>query len=243
MGAEKKIFSGKRGHWVIRPMCSLWDCNFGHHELKRRAVRKPQVTNGGYKQDMSYLEIYAVEPGKPTILETLAEFRNAHGGASLLWSDIHEKYMGLPRYDWLMKDDPLLWESMEEACPPRLKFVLMLTYDMAYLLKEDYGWMFSDINDYLGEMGYTPKGVFTCKYVNHWPAIRDVIEKATCPALGFYWTSCGENAWREYGCDCQGDAPLLPIDWSTRFDVYTEAKNNLDEQRRRGEAHRQDGVG
>ena len=164
---------------------------------------------------MSYTEIYHLWPGTNQI-ESEMGLQNSHGSAPHVWGKMCIKYLDRPNEnDWLFKSAEI-WPLVKD---PRVsktdRVVLALTFDGAYIAKKDYKTAAQDIR------GFFERYPIKKEYVNHWPTIIKHLESdPDCPAIGFYWTSCGDDFW-ELPTNDEGEEEG-DFNWSNAFDVYEE---------------------
>jgi hypothetical protein len=174
---------------------------------------------------MSYSTIMALWPGTERI-EYWDEFRNSHGTATHVWDAMFNRYCQKKHeYDsWLSRgNDKEFWNlANREDIPMVHRTVFALTFDGAYIAAEHFEKAANDIERFFKDFPVKPT------YVNHWPAIISFLRsKPECPAVGFYWTSCGENFWKrsyfhkEEDGDIDEDRPK-PFDWSKAWSLYEE---------------------
>lgn len=166
---------------------------------------------------MSYTTVLTLSAfPAPLVTETLEELRNSHGSAPAVWGHIHKKYFSHIEYAHQAWSDEGFWALQED---PRLsdceRATFMLTFDRAYVRREDFIWASEQIEAFVALNTIPPN------HVNHWPRIAAIFrEKADSdiPAIGFWMTSVTENLFEgpydedkdEYG----------PGDWKTTFDVF-----------------------
>jgi hypothetical protein len=170
---------------------------------------------------MSYSEIKGLWPLENRI-EVWEEFRNSHGTAPVIWDAMSQKYLGMEPFAYMHDRSDALWKLSDRGdIPLAHRAVLAMTFDRAYVAKEDYLRAAKDIWTFLADLPPDPK------YVNHWPAIARFFEgDPDCPAVGFYWTSCGDDFW-ELPRSEDDDETVLPFDWSECWDVYSELDKQM----------------
>lgn len=166
---------------------------------------------------MSYTTIYAVTPGEGH--SEIEDLRNGHGSAPVVWGKMFARYVGgSGRYadtEYMFRTEELwpLWKRMD--IPKSQRAVLAMTFDNAYVARENYARAAADIRAFLTAFDLDPN------YVNHWPRIAEVFESnPDSPAIGFRWTSVCENPfegeWNEEREEY--DAP----DWSRKWEMYEQ---------------------
>lgn len=173
---------------------------------------------------MSVTNVYAVWPGERH--EEIAELRNGHGSAPVVWGKMFARYVGAspgsryPDSEYMFRTEELcpLWKRMD--IPKSFRAVLAITYDNAYVTRENYARAAADIRAFLAGFDFNPE------HVNHWPRIAEIFESnPDFPAIGFRWTSVCEDPfngdWNEEIEDYD------PPDWSKKWSVY-EALDSLD---------------
>ena len=166
---------------------------------------------------MSYTTAYAVWPGERH--EKLKDFRNSHGSAPVVWSKLFARYVDgsgpYPNSGYMFRTEELWPLYKRKDIPEPLRRVLMMTFDDAYVARENYARAADDIRAFLAAFGLDPS------FANHWPAIAELFDSnPECPAIGFRWTSVCEDPfggpWNEETEEY--DQP----DWSKKWDVYAE---------------------
>lgn len=164
---------------------------------------------------MSTTTVKAVWPGDKA--EDIEELRNSHGSAPVIWNEIAKRYLGLKDYEYSFKTDDL-WPLYKRAdMPKHQRAVLMMTYDNALVMKEQYKQAAADVRAFLADFPQKPD------YANHWPRIAEIFDgEPDCPAIGFYMTSVSEDPFiGDYNEETEDyDAP----DWTQYWDVYKLAE-------------------
>ncbi|HEX7909949.1 MAG TPA: hypothetical protein VF534_17915 [Paraburkholderia sp.] len=165
---------------------------------------------------MSTTDVYAVWPGERH--EEIAELRNGHGSAPVVWAKMFTRYVGggfsrYPDSEYMFRTEELwpLWKRMD--IPKPLRAVLAITYDHVIVTRANYTRAAADVREFLSAFPVDPERV------NHWPRIAEIFESnPDCPAIGFRWTSVCEDPfngdWNEEIEDYD------PPDWSQKWDVY-----------------------
>lgn len=160
---------------------------------------------------MSYTEIFGLDP-KKNVVETLSELRNSYGSAYQIWNTLGKKYLGSFSIYNIGKD---FWDLY---LSPKLldceRFLLMSTYDNAITYRKDHPRFIMYIMEFL-RANSIPKD-----QANHWPEIAKAIKDSEYPAIGFYWTSVGDNPFEgEWNEEKEGYDSL---DWSQFWDLGAE---------------------
>jgi hypothetical protein len=161
---------------------------------------------------MSYTTILHIFPGEK--VECGEELRNSWGSAPYVWDFMGNKYIfnfSIFR-DQAMKD---LWQLYKKAIvPAHQKAVLMMTFDKAYVAKENYAKAAKDIRLFLQDHNDTT-------VVNHWHHIAEVFESnPDVPAIGFWHTSVSGNPFN--GDWDEEKEEYLPPNWDDCYEIYTE---------------------
>jgi hypothetical protein len=164
---------------------------------------------------MSYTSVMAIWPGEK--VEELEELRNSHGSAPVVWCELSRRYLGGP-FAYLFELEALTALQDREDIPDCLRAVFRMTFDLAYVLKEDFHLAAKHVREFL-ELSPPQEG-----RANHWPRIAEIFESnPDVPAIGFYLTSCSDNQWLVYEPDSEsGEA--TPPDWSHCYNIYEEVK-------------------
>jgi hypothetical protein len=109
-----------------------------------------------------------------------------------------------------------LWDlATDDRLPAYQRAVLLMTFDLAYILAADYLRAAADIRLFLKDF---PDQNGERRILNHWPDIARILETATCPAIGFYMTSVTPDPW--IGPYNEETDTSRPFDWSPTFSVY-----------------------
>ena len=169
---------------------------------------------------MSYSVMYGLDLGTDKV-ESIKEFRNSHGTASLLWSCLCHKYWGYKnRHKWLFDSDEFWKLIYRPDMSVAHKTALSITFDYAYIPKEYFKRAADDLAQTLKDCPPSTD----C--VNHWPVIIDTLQgNIEYPAVGFYWTSCGEDVWKpRWTEDDEGNEVAIPADWSKAWSVYDKIR-------------------
>jgi hypothetical protein len=175
---------------------------------------------------MSYSTIKAIYYGDRT--EDIFELRNSHGTAPYVWEAMAKKYLGItkaydhPNKGWMQLDNELwdLWKRKD--VPEEHKLVFMLTFDRAYIARENYQKMSQAIKKFL--LDFPP--VF--ENVNHWMTISEILEGKLngkikiedIPGIGLYCTSVSEDPFQ--GSWNEDKDEYNPPDWSTIWEICEE---------------------
>ena len=164
---------------------------------------------------MSYTTVKALWPGEK--IEDVEELRNSHGSAPLVWNEIAKKYLGCRDFAYMHEGTTKrlwpLWKHL--GIPKAHRAVLMMTYDHAYVKREDYQRAAEDIRTFLADFP------MPAERANHWPRIAEIFAgKPDVPAIGFNMTSVTCDLW--VGEWDEGKEEYGPFDWAEAFDVYAE---------------------
>lgn len=147
--------------------------------------------------------------------ENLQELRNSHGSAPIVWDEMSQRYLGTSPFGYMHQIDKLwpLWKDLSISCHHRA--VLTMTYDNAYVSKENYAQAAKDIRVFLNDFP-RKEG-----HVNHWDTIAKIFESnPECPAIGFHWTSVTEDPFQ--GSWNEEKEEHDPLDWSVTWEMYSE---------------------
>ena len=146
---------------------------------------------------MSYASLYKVP--KEGSLSTFRQFRNAWGGAYLIWTEMCVKYLGLTGVPMSFgggEDHPLkkLWSLASDPKVDRTdRIVLALTFDRVLIAKKDMLEAAQCLEEF--NMKYPPH----TKSVNHLPAfaaaLRDLYADPEAEAAAWLHTSCSGSIW------------------------------------------------
>ena len=161
---------------------------------------------------MSYTSILKIDPG--VSVETMEELGNSHGSAPVVWNIFGTKYMGLKDCEYSWHTDDLWPKWKDQNIPLHHRAVLAMTFDMAYVSKQNYSRAAEDIRNFLAD--FPPVD----KYVNHWPAIAKMYEDCPdSPAIALHHMSVGESIITEWDEDLE---EYVPIGKDKLFEVYEE---------------------
>lgn len=147
-------------------------------------------------------------------IEDGPEFRNSHGSAAILWHFLWQQYVTHKTDSYYLLDAQKIWDLWtDERVPECLRAMLGLTFDRAYVKRDDFRRMATDIKN--GIAMIDPP----LSHANHWPSIAEhLLSEPSCEAIGLHCTSVSENPfegrWNGEGHD--------PLDWTTCFDLYEE---------------------
>jgi len=164
---------------------------------------------------MSYTTIKAIWPGEKT--EDLEELRNSHGSAPPIWNALCKKYYGTQDHSYMLNGTlDKLWPRWKDlSIPEHQRAVLMMTYDHAYVSKNNYARAAADIEKFFAD--------FSPIYgnVNHWPRLVEILKSdPDIPALGLYCTSVSEDPFQGEWNEERNEYD--PPDWEQCFDIYKE---------------------
>ncbi len=162
---------------------------------------------------MSYTTILHIFPGEK--VECGEELRNSYGSAPYVWDIMCQKYLGLEPLRYMSSDLNKLWGLWKDKnVPIHQRSVLMMTFDKAYVAKENYAKAAKDIRQFLQD--HNDKTV-----VNHWHRIAEVFESnPDVPAIGFWHTSVSDNPFN--GSWDEDKEDYLPPNWDDCYEIYTE---------------------
>lgn len=175
---------------------------------------------------MSYSTIKAVYPNEK--IESIFELSNSHGTAPYVWAAMAKVYLGIdkaydhPKKGWMQLEDELwdLWKRSD--IPEEHRLVFMLTFDRAYVARENYPRMVTAIRKFLKDFT-SPIG-----HVNHWPTIADILEGKNnreikiedIPGIGLYCTSVSDDPFN--GPWNEAKEEYDPPDWSKIWEICKE---------------------
>lgn len=165
---------------------------------------------------MSCSTVYGLWPNETRRVK-LAEFRNAHGMAPVVWNAMAQRYLKARPYAYLSHMDDLWPLHAREDIPAGIRAVLRMTFDTAFIRREDCPRAIDDIALFL----YGFKDVIDPKGANHWPRFADVLvtQWTDQPSVfGVHQTSVSENPWD--GPYDEATEERGPFDWSTASSVY-----------------------
>lgn len=138
---------------------------------------------------MSSTTILALDvSGEKVKSEELKELRNSWGSAPVVWSIIGHKYAGCSEFGYMecIEDIWKLYES--ESVPLHVRAMLMMTFDYAYVKKENFKRAAEDIRKFAEQFPTEENRV------NHWPTIAAFYESnPDAQAIGLHQTSVTEN--------------------------------------------------
>jgi len=164
---------------------------------------------------MSYTTVLCLTPGSQ--VDDLRELRNSSGSAPVIWDAMSQKYYGTEPHAYMI-DGTLerLWPRYKDmGIPEYQRAVLMMTYDLAYVSKENYERAAADIRKWLKD--FPPRE----GYANHWEEIASIYEsKPDCEAIGLHCTSVSENPF-EGGWN-EDKEEYDQIDWDTAYEIYAK---------------------
>lgn len=151
---------------------------------------------------MSVTTVKALWPGQKA--EDWLELRNVWGYGLVVWGALGERYLGRDLASLLLPtESKRLWAlGQDPRVPPAQRAVLVMTFDYAYVARENYRRAAEDIRSLLREFPPAPTGA------NHWPEIAALFDTdPDVPALGFWMTSVSDD-------------PFDPPEWDRCFEVY-----------------------
>lgn len=160
---------------------------------------------------MSTMEIKLLK-NEEGIVDSI-ELQNAHGGCIVIWDQVAVKYLNKKPFQYFTCTEEIwpLWKN--KNLPEHHRAVLGITYDNALVLKEHFLRAASDIEKYLEDFPIDKN------YVNHWEEILKVFKSnPNCEAIGFYWTSVGEDPFLgEYN---EKTEDYEKLSWEKFWSVY-----------------------
>lgn len=176
---------------------------------------------------MSYTTLKAIWPGER--VEDICDLRNGWGSSPVIWEVLGKRYCHFDESkneSWLFPkpNAQKVWDLwMRPDLATYIRAVLLMTFDLAYVVKTDYGRAAHDIRQFLKTM---PIGK---NVVNHWPTLAELFESnPDYPAIGFHATSVAEDIWSIKYDETTGIAQ--PADWGKTFDVYASLDALLAEE-------------
>lgn len=181
------------------------------------------------RKAMSYTQIIQLWPGTNR-MEDGPEFSNSHGTAPHIWEALCDYYMN--GQSWLTGNNVVkrLWEEKlrdirrPRAIPHQVAYVLV-SYDRVYVKAENFIRLAKDLEQFFRDFPGNPE------WVDHWPSIIKYLRsKPNCEAIGFYWTSVGDNYWElpdQECCECERPYdPPRDFNWEEPFEIYEELKED-----------------
>lgn len=167
---------------------------------------------------MSHTTIIHIYPNEK--VECGEELANSYGSAYYVWDFLLKKYIGEKAN--IMHDEEMekLWKLYKRIdIPFYFRSVLMMTFDRAYVSKENYKRAANDIRAFLK---YYSNG----EVINHWYRIADIFDSdPDVPGIGFWITSVSENPF--HGDYDEEKEEYLPPNWNEIYEVY-EKLDSLD---------------
>lgn len=130
------------------------------------------------------------------------EYRNSHGGSSMIWDALSRKYPKKVPFGEAppvgLSAAPDLWERV--AANPKMLHgwelrVLQFTYDNALIRGSDL-YRFANDLELFGKAHSRPD--FICHLDDWAQEFRRFVVVSGVLAIGLYATSCGDNAWAGY---------------------------------------------
>lgn len=164
---------------------------------------------------MSYTTAYALWIGER--FEEIEDLRNSHGSATVVWGKLFARYVdgssNYPESGYMWRTGELwpLYKRMD--IPKSHRAVLAMTYDNAYVSRDNFQRAAADIRAFLRDFTFDPA------YVNHWPRIVEIFEsQKDAPAIGFRWTSVCENPFQ--GPYNEDREDYDPPEWEKYWEMY-----------------------
>ncbi|HHP4838299.1 TPA: hypothetical protein ACSBZ9_002357 [Acinetobacter baumannii] len=159
---------------------------------------------------MSETTVLAIYPNEK--VEELFELKNAWGSAPVIWTAMAQKYLNAS-FTYHIHGNELwdLWK--DKAIPLAHRAVHVMTFDRAYIVKQDFQRAVQDIRTFLNDFPQPSN------HVNHWFAIADYLEtNPDIPAVGFHMTSVSDSPfqgeWNEEKEEHE------PPNWDDCYSVY-----------------------
>lgn len=152
------------------------------------------------------------------------EYKNSWGGAAVIWDVLYNKYLKDPNKEcdsWFLtvsKGDNRLWElwySDNPAITRCERLTLLLTLDHAYVTKDNFASMASDLREFVKLHGLDKKvGV---QHLSHW---ANDLEKCDADAIAFWMTSTVDNPWSRWNQETQESEPVILGSSDKHFDIH-----------------------
>lgn len=165
---------------------------------------------------MSCSTLYGLWPNETRRVK-LAEFRNAWGMAPLVWNVMAQRYLGMPPHCYFNRMEDLWSLHARGDIPVSDRAVLRMTFDTAFIRREDCRRAIDDIALFLHAFNRE----IDPDAVNHWPRLATslITQWSDNPsAFGVHQTSVSVNPWDgpyDEATDERG-----PFDWSKAYSVY-----------------------
>jgi len=145
---------------------------------------------------------------------TVLSLTIGQGSAPYVWNEMCKKYFGTADFMYYDCIDKLWPIYKNKEIPEHHRAVLMMTYDMAFVSKNNFIRAAKDIRLFIKDFP------INISHTNHWNSIAKIYEDENldCEAIGLWCTSVSENPfegdWNEelekYDC----------IDWEESTDIY-----------------------
>lgn len=166
---------------------------------------------------MSYTTILGLtlSNNSNSAIKEIKELHNSHGSAPVIWDKMCQIYLKTKPFSYHNEIDELWPLSLDLSIPEYQRAVLVMTYDKAYVSKDNYKRAANDIRKWLEEF---PPGD---EYINHWPEIALIYESnPNFEAIGLHCTSVTSNLFEKFDEETEEYLP----DWDDSFEVYDEYK-------------------
>jgi hypothetical protein len=140
---------------------------------------------------MSTTTLLALEVGSSC--RELKSFKNASGFADYVWTELCKSYLGASDKDYIYNGlTEKLWPYFKDTQKPYFeRIVLAITYDRAFICKDDYSEAARCIRQFLSKYPPNPS------HSNHWADIADFFEsKPKHESVGFIQSSVVGNLFR-----------------------------------------------
>ena len=147
----------------------------------------------------------------------LAEYHNSWGSAPFVWSVLSDTYLLDGPSGWI-RNSQKVWDLYKNrSIPEGIRAVLMMTFDHAYVSRQDRMRAAKDIDLFVR----ATRTDDNADWANHWPAIANVFRELPddIQAVGFHHTSTVEDPWLG---DWDDETNTYVMDWSRPWDVYAE---------------------
>lgn len=165
---------------------------------------------------MSYCQLIFFKNGRPN---DSIEYRNSHGGAAFVWSNLYDKYLKDPNkpYDnWLSRgiEDRSLWDlAKNQEIPLFMRAVHASMFDYAIVRQEHFAVYAKHLEEFVNYFGTQD---FEC----HLLSWAQVIKDSKAEAIGFYGTSVAENLWYSWDEEKDKSIPYNLKKGKKHFEVY-----------------------
>lgn len=161
---------------------------------------------------MSYSQIVHILPGGfPQEGEIL---KNSFGTCPVIWEQLGKKYIS-PNFHFFHEETiKKLWDLWKDPIIPLpYRAVLLITFDRAYVVQDDFQKLAGDIDIFLRDFPKDPAKV------NHWPRIAEILRSSKSVGIGLYGSSAGENP---FDAPWEDQEEREVYNFSQCFDIYKE---------------------